>query len=97
MRFRRWMSALLLGTGCATWFIGLLAYALSRTGNHQLRLIAASFDVPSRYALVNAVNAVFRFSLEQSVQVFLAGMFLSIVGGYLVAFFSDSGRSKTER
>ncbi len=94
---RKLLSALLLGLGTATSFIGVLALLLSQTQNHQLRLIAASFDVPSRFGLVNVVNAMFRFSLDQSAQVLGVGLLVAIVGGYLVARFDGSKKRYKRR
>ena len=89
MKFRRTLSGLLFGLGCAIVFIGALAVILPRLDNAQLQIVLASFEAPSRFAVINAVNQLILFTFGHSWQVLAVGALCLILGVVLLLRFSE--------
>ena len=89
MKVRRALSGLLFGTGCAVTFLGVLALLLPKINNTQLQLVLASFETPSRFAVVNAMNAFMRFALRQSWELLGVGVLCLGVGAWLFGRFTQ--------
>jgi len=92
MKIRRTLSGLLFGLGCAIVFIGALAVLLPKIDNAQLKLFLSSFEAPSRFAVINAVNRFLLFALAHSWQVLGVGALCVLLGIGLLLHFSDSGK-----
>lgn len=92
MKIRRTLSELLFGLGCAVVFIGALAFILPGIENPQLKLFLASFESPSRFAVINAVNRFLVFTLAHGWQVLGVGALCLLLGMGLLLHFSDSGK-----
>jgi len=88
MRFRRFLSGLLFGTGCALIFVGLLALILPLFSNSQLQLVLASFSAPSDHFAVNLMNRAVSFALLYSWRVLLLGIIMSCLGAWLMNYFT---------
>lgn len=88
MRFRRFLSGLLFGTGCALIFVGLLALILPLFSNSQLQLVLASFSAPSDRFAVNLMNRAVSFALLYSWRVLLLGVIMACLGAWLMNYFT---------
>lgn len=88
MRFRRFLSGLLFGTGCALIFVGLIALILPLFSNSQLQLVLASFSAPSDRIAVSLMNRVVSFALLQSWRVLLLGVIMACLGAWLMNHFT---------
>jgi len=87
MKFRRFLSGVLFGTGCALTFVGLLAVVLPAISNQQMDLVLASFSMTSDNRGVALVNRFMSFVLEQNWRVVVLGVMIAAAGGALLAYF----------
>ncbi len=94
MKCRRSLSALLFGIGCALVFVGLIALILPALENPQLRLVLASFSMPSENAFVQAMNRAMRFALTNSWRVVLLGVIAAALGAWLMNYFTPKRKSR---
>lgn len=88
MKFRRFISGLLFGLGCALSFIGLMAIVLPAIQNPQLQLVLAGFEMPSRQPVVEGINRLMRFILAQNWRVLYLGLFIAGAGAMLFLRFT---------
>ena len=96
MKFRRALSGLLFGLGCAVVFIGVLAVILPNINNSQLKLVLASFEEPSRHAVVNAIHQFTLFAISHGWQVLAVGMISLILGIVLLLKFTEPAKPMEE-
>jgi len=96
MKLRRTLSGILFGLGCAFTFIGLLALILPCVANDQLRLVLASFEIPSSNPAVSLINSGMSFALRHSWQVLFAGAAALIIGLFLFILFSREKKEAPE-
>ena len=94
MKFRRFLSGLLFGFGCALTFIGILAAVLPSLANQQLKLVLASFAAPSDNAAVAAINRFMTFALSNGWRLALLGVMTAAAGGLLLYCFQPRRSSK---
>jgi len=90
MKFRRFLSGLLFGLGCATAFIGLLAVVLPSIQNPQLQLVLSSFELEASHPLVNLINRWMRFSLQQNWRMLYLGILIAGAGAWLLLHFTPA-------
>ncbi len=88
MKFRRFLSGLLFGIGCAMIFIGILAAILPHVSNQQLQLVLGSFSLSSDNALVQLINRAMSFAFLQSWRVLLFGILAAAAGAWLLLYFT---------
>ncbi|MEG2950402.1 MAG: hypothetical protein RR946_06910 [Clostridia bacterium] len=86
MKYIKIFSGILFGLGCAIIFIGLAATVLPMIANDQLRLVLSSFEMPSENPLVNAINAMMTFSLQNCYLMMLIGAGIALIGALLMLF-----------
>ncbi|MEG0493918.1 MAG: hypothetical protein RR696_12035 [Clostridia bacterium] len=86
MKYIKILSGILFGLGCAIIFIGLAATVLPMIANDQLRLVLSSFEMPSENPLVNAINAMMTFSLQNCYLMMLIGAGIALIGALLMLF-----------
>lgn len=92
MKFRRFLSGLLFGIGCALSFVAVLALLLPRVSNPQLRLVLGSFSMSSDNPAVQLINGAMRYALAQSWRVLLLGLLAAAVGACLLLHFTPKKR-----
>ncbi len=88
MKFRRFLSGLLFGLGCALIFIGILATVLPSVPNQQLQLVLGSFSLSSNNAIVQLINRAMSFALSQNWRVLLLGILATAAGALLLLHFT---------
>ena len=88
MKFRRFLSGLLFGLGCALAFVGILALLLPAIPNQQLGLVLRSFSMPSDNGAVSLMNRAMSFALSNSVRVLVLGVLIAGPGAWLHIHFS---------
>lgn len=86
MKLLRFLGGFLFCVGCVTAIIGLLALLLPMVENEQLQLVLASFGTPSDNAVVNAVNTVMSYALNNCYVVMLSGAGSLMIGAVLILF-----------
>lgn len=92
MKFRRFLSGLLFGIGCALAFAGLLALLLPMISNQQLKLVLNSFSMPSDNGAVTLMNRAMSFALANSWRVLSLGAIIAAVGAWLLVHFTPVQR-----
>lgn len=88
MKFRRLLSGLLFGLGCALSFIGLLSVVLPSIPNPQLQLILSGFEMTSTQPFVESINQLMRLVLAQNWRVFYLGLLVAVIGAILILQFT---------
>lgn len=88
MKFRRFLSSLLFGAGCALIFIGILALILPSLPNPQFKLVMASFSMPSDSTAVSMMNRFMTFAFEQGWQMVGVGALISAASAWLLIRFT---------
>lgn len=96
MKFRRFLSGLIFGSGCALSFIGLMAVILPTIDNPQLQLVLAGFQLVSVKPLVERINGFMRFVLSQSWQFFYLGLLIAGAGTLLLLRFMPKPEAASE-
>lgn len=96
MKFRRFVSGLLFGLGCAFSFLGLMAIVLPAIQNSQTQLILASFEMNSSHSAINAINHFMRFVLAYSWRVFYLGLLAAGSGAMLLLRFTPKPKAVEE-
>ena len=87
MKFRKFLSELLFGLGCALAFIGLLTIVLPTIQNPQLQLVLSSFSMTSSNAAVSLINRFMTFALQQNWRVLYLGLLMAGTGAWLLMRF----------
>ena len=96
MKFRRFISGLLFGCGCALTFAGLFAAVLPTIQNRQIQLVLASFSKPSENTVVSVVNRFMTFALEQGWRMVILGLIITLAGGLLLARFHPQYQNQVQ-
>ena len=96
MKFRRFLSSLFFGLGCALSFIGLLTVILPTFKNPQLQLVLSSFSMTSSNAIVTLVNRFMTFALQQNWQLLYTGLLIAGAGAWLLLRFTPKAPRKEE-
>lgn len=96
MKFRRFLSGLLFGLGCALSFVAFLAIVLPGIDNPQLQLVVASFQMTSAHPAVQAINAFMTFAFQQNWRLLGLGLLILAVGCGLLVHFSPVRKTKTK-
>lgn len=89
MKIRRTLSELLLGFGFAVVFIGLLALILPGINNPQINLIIQSLQAASRLSVINLINRILLFVIDNAWKVLGFGAFCLLLGFVLFFRFSE--------
>jgi len=95
MKFRRFLSGLLFGLGCALIFIGILTTVLPSVPNQQLQLVLGSFSLSSDNAIVQLINRAMSFALEKNWRVLVLGILTAAAGAWLLLSFTPK-KQKTQ-
>lgn len=88
MKFRRFLSSLLFGLGCALSFVGILTLVLPAIPNPQIKLVLASFAMTSDNAAVSLINRFMTFALEANWRLLGIGMLIAAAGAWLLIHFT---------
>lgn len=96
MKFRRFLSGLIFGFGCAFSFIGLIGVVLPAIDNPQMKLVVSSFNMPSEQMVINAVNRFMQFVFVQNWRVLYLGLLISAMGAMLILRFTPKVANKPE-
>ncbi len=97
MKFRRFVSGLIFGLGCAFSFLGLMAIVLPAIQNSQLQLVLSGFEMTSEHPVAEAVNRLMRFVLAQSWRVFYMGLLMTAAGALLILRFTPKPASAVQK
>ena len=88
MKFRRFLSGLVFGIGCALIFIGILSAVLPSVPNLQLQLVLGSFALSSENILIRLINRAMSYALAHSWRVLLLGVLSAGAGAFLLLHFT---------
>lgn len=97
MKFRKILSELLFGVGCAISFVALLAVILPEINHPQLQLVLSSFRMSSDHPAVQAINDFMLFALQQNWRLLYMGLMVLGVGAALLLHFTPKQRKEPDQ
>ncbi len=84
MKARKRLGNVFTCLGGIALFIGLIAYLLPRSQNHQLKLITESFRTPTNNWLLKVMNSGMSAAMDNYTAVLVAGLVLVVLGILLI-------------